>query len=118
MKTYFDTLDFLFSLRIPKLKYTLALLYFPILIGVLVYSSYSRVERARDEFQKLDTENRIFLEFVLQQYINLGVEELDDAKLSDFLQLKYHSIRDAKAALGDVNTIRNNFIEYQRYLYV
>ena len=41
MKTYFDTLDFLFSLRIPKLKYTLALLYFPILIGVLVYSSYS-----------------------------------------------------------------------------
>lgn len=77
-----------------------------------------RVERARDEFQKLDTENRIFLEFVLQQYINLGVEELDDAKLSDFLQLKYHSIRDAKAALGDVNTIRNNFIEYQRYLYL
>ena len=41
MKTYFDTLDFLFSLRIPKLKYTLPLLYFPILIGVLVYSSYS-----------------------------------------------------------------------------
>ncbi len=77
-----------------------------------------RVEKARTNFQNLDSENRTFLEFVLQQYINLGVDELDDAKLSDFLQLKYHSIRDAKAALGDVNTIRNNFIEYQRYLYM
>ena len=43
--------------------------------------------------------------------------ELDDEKISDFLQLKYHSIKDAKSKLGDVQTIRNNFIQYQKYLY-
>lgn len=77
-----------------------------------------RAEKATMHFAGLDEENRKFLEFVLQQYINVGVEELDDAKLSDFLQLRYHSIKDAKAKLGDVQTIRNNFINYQKHLYI
>jgi type I restriction enzyme R subunit len=54
---------------------------------------------------------------VLLQYVTNGVEELDDQKLSAFLQLKYHSIQDAKEKLGDIAVIRNNFIEFQRYLY-
>ncbi len=76
-----------------------------------------RAEKARVHFVELNEANREFLEFVLQQYIAEGVYELDDAKLGDFLQLKYQSIKDAKAKLGDVATIRNNFIQYQRYLY-
>lgn len=95
------------------------------IFDVLSYVAYSteilertqRAEKARIHFINLDEANREFLEFVLQQYIAQGVYELDDAKLSDFLQLKYHSIKDAKSKLGDVSTIRSNFIEYQKYLY-
>ena len=41
----------------------------------------------------------------------------DDEKLGTFLQLKYKTLADAKPILGDLKTIRNNFIEYQKYLY-
>lgn len=96
------------------------------IFDVLSYVAYNteilerrqRAEKARLHFGEMDVENRAFLDFVLEQYVNVGVEELDDEKISDFLQLKYHSIKDAKSKLGDVQTIRNNFINYQKYLYV
>lgn len=77
-----------------------------------------RAEKARLQFDSMDANYREFLEFVLSQYIRNGVEELDDEKISAFLQLKYNSIPDAKYKLGDVKTIRNTFIDYQKYLYV
>ena len=58
-----------------------------------------------------------FLNFVLQQYVQQGVDELDDAKISDLLVLKYHAIADAKKELGDIASIRNTFIDFQTYLY-
>ena len=45
------------------------------------------------------------------------MEELDDAKLPELLELKYKSIEDAKKALGDIRTIRDTFIGFQEYLY-
>lgn len=92
---------------------------------VLSYVAYNseilertqRAEKARLQFLHMDDNYKDFLEFVLTQYVVNGFEELDDEKLSSFLQLKYHSIQDAKEKLGDVKTIRNNFIEYQSYLY-
>ena len=53
----------------------------------------------------------------MQQYVNSGVEELDDAKLTPLLQLKYKAIDDAKKELGDIASIRNAFIGFQSYLY-
>jgi type I restriction enzyme R subunit len=58
-----------------------------------------------------------FLDFVLSQYVKQGVEELDQDKLSKLLELKYHSINDAAAALGGVPTIRDTFVGFQQYLY-
>ncbi len=59
-----------------------------------------------------------FLEFVLGQYIQQGVDELDDEKLPDLLNLKYATVHDAVAELGtEVNDIRDVFIGFQRYLY-
>ena len=92
---------------------------------VLSYVAYNseilerteRAEKARLQFLHMDENYKDFLEFVLSQYVINGFEELDDEKLSSFLQLKYHSIQDAKAKLGDVKTIRNHFIDYQRFLY-
>ena len=59
----------------------------------------------------------MFLDFVLKQYVASGVEELDDTKLPDLLELKYKAIADAKRELGDIKTIRNIFIGFQGYLY-
>ncbi|REC40903.1 EcoAI/FtnUII family type I restriction enzme subunit R [Chryseobacterium sp. 5_R23647] len=95
------------------------------IFDVLSYVAYNseiinrkeRANKVKTHFLHLDEENKKFLEFVLDQYIQVGVDELDDEKLKDFLQLKYHTIKDAKEKLGDVTTIRNNFIYYQKYLY-
>lgn len=76
-----------------------------------------RAAKMREHFAALNANHQEFLEFVLNQYILNGVYELDDEKLGTFLQLKYKSIADAKPILGDLKTIRNNFIEYQKYLY-
>ena len=53
----------------------------------------------------------------LFKYIEPGVSELDQDKLPSLLELKYHSITDAAEALGCVESIRNTFIEFQKYLY-
>ena len=42
---------------------------------------------------------------------------MDDQKLPDLLNLKYQSIADTKQELGDIQTIRNTFIDFQKYLY-
>lgn len=76
-----------------------------------------RAAKMREHFAALDANHQEFLEFVLNQYILNGVYELDDEKLGTFLQLKYKTIADAKPILGDLKVIRNNFIEYQKYLY-
>lgn len=86
--------------------------------GSKILERVERAEKARLQFDSMDANYREFLEFVLSQYIRNGVEELDDEKISAFLQLKYNSIPDAKYKLGDVKTIRNTFIDYQKYLYV
>lgn len=76
-----------------------------------------RAAKMREHFKELNANHQEFLEFVLNQYILNGVYELDDEKLGTFLQLKYKTIADAKPILGDLKVIRNNFIEYQKYLY-
>ncbi|MBI4937208.1 MAG: DEAD/DEAH box helicase family protein [Nitrosomonadales bacterium] len=60
-----------------------------------------------------------FLDFVLAHYVQEGVEELEQEKLTRLLRLKYHdSIPDAVADLGgDIAEIRNLFTGFQRYLY-
>ncbi len=42
---------------------------------------------------------------------------MDDGKLSDLLKLKYNEIADAKNVLGDIPSIRNTFVSFQKYLY-
>ena len=38
-------------------------------------------------------------------------------KLPDLLTLKYQTVHDAVQELGDVATIRQTFVGFQRYLY-
>jgi len=57
------------------------------------------------------------LEFVLAQYVDQGVEELDQDKMVPLLILKCKALPDAMAQLGTTEQIRNSFAGFQRYLY-
>ena len=76
-----------------------------------------RAEYAKSHFGVYESKQRVFLDFVLKQYVESGVGELDDLKLPELLTLKYKAIADAKRELGDIRSIRNTFIGFQEYLY-
>jgi len=81
-------------------------------------SRLERVEtRKTNILGRYETKLQAFLDFVLAQYVNQGVGELDQEKLGDLLQLKYQSIPDAIDQLGEVPKIRDTFVGFQRYLY-
>lgn len=73
--------------------------------------------RRGDIFTHYDYKQQAFIDFVLQQYVKEGVEELDQSKLRDLLELKYHGVSDAAAELGSVEGIREVFVGFQQYLY-
>lgn len=67
---------------------------------------------------QFNSKQQVFLDFVLSHYVALGVEELDQTKLTPLLKLKYHdSIPDAVADLGRPEEIGKVFSGFQRYLY-
>ena len=68
-------------------------------------------------FALLNDKQREFIDFVLNKYIETGVEELDQEKLPILLISKYQSLEDAKQVLGEVSTISSMFIEFQKHLY-
>ena len=67
---------------------------------------------------QFNAKQQVFLDFVLQHYVSVGVEELDQEKLTPLLRLKYHnSIADAVADLGRPEEIGKVFAGFQKYLY-
>ena len=76
-----------------------------------------RAEYAKSHFGVYESKQRVFLDFVLKQYVETGFTELDDAKLPELLILKYKAIADAKRELGNNSYIRDTFIGFQEYLY-
>ena len=98
------------------------------LFDVLAYVAFAmppvtREVRAASARQWIDAEfsekQRLFLEFVLQHYVTVGVEELDVGKLSPLLRLRFHdSLADAFEQLGPPMEINQMFTGFQKYLYV
>jgi len=67
---------------------------------------------------RFSAKQQVFLDFVLSHYVSVGVEELDQEKLTPLLRLKYHySIADAVADLGRPEEIAKVFAGFQKYLY-
>jgi type I restriction enzyme R subunit len=65
-----------------------------------------------------NSKQQSFLDFVLSHYVKVGVEELDQEKLTPLLRLKYHdSISEAVADLGKPEDIGKVFTGFQKYLY-
>jgi type I restriction enzyme R subunit len=96
------------------------------LFDVLSYIAWARPPISRAErveshrtmiFEGIDYAQKQFLEFVLDHYVDRGVNELDPDKLPHLIDLKYHSVRDAVRELGSVAGIRQVFVDFQRKLY-
>jgi type I restriction enzyme R subunit len=97
------------------------------LFDVLAHVAYAlppltrqeRAEKAKAEISAhFNGKQQVFLDFVLQQYVKVGVEELAQDKLSPLLKLKYHNaIADAVADLGKPEEIGRVFVGFQKYLY-
>ena len=97
------------------------------LFDVLAYVAYAlptltreeRATRAKAEISThFNNKQQAFLDFVLSHYVRVGVEELNQEKLTPLLRLKYHdSIADAVADLGKPEEIGRVFAGFQRYLY-
>ncbi len=96
------------------------------LYDVLAYVAFAQAPISREErvsthrnvifFHYADKQQE-FLDFVLGHYVEQGVGELDQDKLPHLLELKYHAVIDAVAALGDVAHIREVFVGFQKHLY-
>jgi type I restriction enzyme, R subunit len=96
------------------------------LFDVLSYLSYNtplitraqRIANSKENiFEGIDDKNKEFLNFVLSKYEEKGVEELDEEKLPQLLNLKYNAISDAINILGEVDSIRSTFFDFQEHLY-
>ena len=97
------------------------------LFDVLAHVAYARPPvtrevRAAGAKAHIDTsfnaKQRLFLDFVLRHYVSVGVEELDQDKLTPLLRLRYHNaIADAVADLGAPEEIGHIFAGFQKFLY-
>jgi type I restriction enzyme R subunit len=96
------------------------------LFDVLAYVAFASAPRSREEradharritSSEFTDKQRAFIDFVLAQYVQQGVEELDQEKLSPLLRLKYRALPDAFAELGQPEQVRKVFVGFQRHLY-
>ena len=97
------------------------------LFDVLAHVAYALPPLTREEratkakvliSTHFNTKLQVFLDFVLSQYVKVGVQELDREKLSPLLKLKYNNaIADAVADLGRPEEIGRVFSGFQKYLY-
>jgi type I restriction enzyme R subunit len=97
------------------------------IFDVLAYVAYALPPLTREERAatarvvingRFNAKQQVFLDFVLSHYVSVGVDELDQEKLTPLLLLKYdNSIMDAVADLGKPEEIGKVFNGFQKYLY-
>ncbi len=97
------------------------------LFDVLAHVAYAlptltreaRAAKAKVEISThFNSKQQVFLDFVLSHYVSVGVEELEQEKLTPLLRLRYqNSIADAVADLGKPEEIGKAFAGFQKYLY-
>ena len=97
------------------------------LFDVLRYIAYAtpvltRAERAKQAKQIIpnyfDPQEQVFLNFALDEYVKIGVDQLDKDNLFPLIRLKYHSIEDAASNLDKhPDQLKNAFHQFQQYLY-
>jgi len=96
------------------------------LFDVLTFIAYDHSPITRQErvdvhkgqiLDGYDDKLQAFLDFVLAKYVQEGVHELEEEKLTGLLKAKYGSTTDGVSTLGSTQKIREAFIGFQRHLY-
>ena len=96
------------------------------LFDVLQYIAFSnpaisrkeRVGLAEDNIYNFINRDQVdFIRFVLNNYIQEGIDELDISNLSTIINAKYGSINEAQKELGSSSEIKEAFTDFQKYLY-
>ena len=97
------------------------------LLDVLEYIAYEtapmerekRVEMVRKDYYKKQTAaQKIFIDFLISQYLRNSYREFTSENLGTLINMKYGTVADAKANLNmSVPQIRTQYLEIQRQLY-
>ncbi|WP_366099322.1 EcoAI/FtnUII family type I restriction enzme subunit R [Limnobacter sp.] len=96
------------------------------LFDVLQFVAYNkptvpRAERVKATINEihgeLDERQQEFVDFVLSQYVELGVDELDREKLPQLISVKYGNLNDGLAKIGGIDQAMAAFLGSQRRLY-
>ena len=99
------------------------------LFDVLEFVKYAlkpvtRIKRANTSRSIMETgieANQLeFIDFLVSQYIESGVGELEESKLETLLEIKYSDVFNAVQTLGkgDVSKVRKLFLDFQKNLYL
>ena len=77
-----------------------------------------RVERLKSNiFSSLSKDQREFVDFILEQYVNFGVEELRASNLASLIKLRYGTLFDIPESLGGDQKMKFFFADFQKHLY-
>lgn len=98
------------------------------LFDVLEYVKYSlkpiprklRASVSRSLMEtELEAKQMEFIDFLVSQYVETGVTELEESKLETLLEIKYSDVFDAVNILGDgkASAVRDIFLSFQKNLY-
>ena len=96
------------------------------IFDVLAYIAFALAPETREQrvvthkdliYSHYEDKQQAFLDFVLTQYVNVGVDELQLEKLPTLLELKFGALEDASRELGDAEKIRKLFVGFQRHLF-
>ena len=80
-----------------------------------------RAKVARSKLEKnLEIKQLEFIDFLVSQYIETGVSELEEDKLQTLLEIKYQDIFHGVKILGsgDPSKVRDLFLQFQKNLYL
>ena len=95
------------------------------LLDVLEYIAYAttpierkeRAQRLTGYTDNLSDAQKMFIEYMLNAYIQSGIDELRMDKLKTLLELKFGSVGEGITALGGVPNARQTFKDFQYHLY-
>jgi type I restriction enzyme, R subunit len=99
------------------------------LFDVLEFVKYSlkpvtretRAKKSRSIMESgIEAKQLEFIDFLVSQYVESGVEELDESKLETLLEIKYADVFAGVKAIGngEVSKVRNLFLAFQKNLYL
>jgi len=80
-----------------------------------------RAQKSRSIMESgIEAKQLEFVDFLVSQYIESGVAELEESKLETLLEIKYSDVFEGIKAIGngEVSKVRNLFLTFQKNLYL